>query len=273
MRFFLLTTFVLIALHTAFSAFERTSQGARTEGIGGVSVALDGSLWSALSNPPCLVGVSERSLSLYYSPEPFGIKELARGSFSFVEPTDVGAFALSGSRFGFELYREVALTLSYATSLTDQFSVGGSVNYYSLSISEYGSAATVGLDLGVLLKVSDDIRWGAVAYSVNAPRIGEARERLPQVYATGVAYKPLAEATIAADLVKDIRFPAELHLGLEYTLLNMIDLRGGAASDPGSLNAGIGIRYEFINLDYAFANHTELGMTHQFSISLLLGRL
>ncbi|MEK7249604.1 MAG: hypothetical protein AAB209_04195, partial [Bacteroidota bacterium] len=139
-----------------------------------------------------------------------------------------------------------------------------------LSIQNYGSASTIGIDVGVLVDISDEVRWGFAAFNLNAPTIGAAKEKLPQVFSTGVTYNPIQEAIIAASIVKDIRYPTELHIGVEYSLMEMIALRAGTTSDPNTLNAGVGIHYSFVQVDYAFSSHSELGMTHQFSLSLKL---
>jgi hypothetical protein len=93
------------------------------------------------------------------------------------------------------------------------------------------------------------------------------------VYSTGIAFQPVRDAAITASVVKDIRFPAELHLGVEYTFVEMVALRAGTTSDPNTLNAGVGVSYSFAQIDYALSSHSELGMTHQFSLSLTLGDL
>jgi hypothetical protein len=241
--------------------------------MGGASVAEPQNLWAAFSNPASLASLDQRSLSLFYSPQTFGLKELARGSLTFVEPTPIGFFAFSGSRFGFELYREATASVSYGRSLSDLFQLGASFNLYSLSIQNYGSAAAFGLDVGMLIHIASDVHWGFAALNVNAPTIGSAKERLPQVFSTGFSYNPIPEATIGADLVKDIRYPTELHVGIEYTLLETVNLRGGVSGEPSTLDAGVGIHYTFFQLDYAFSEHPDLGMSHQFSLSLLLGDL
>ncbi len=255
------------------AAFEHLARGAGLIAMGGASVAMLENPWAAWSNPGGLPTVNERMLSMYYSPRPFGMKELAHGAFSYVEPTTIGTFAASGSRFGFDLYREIDLQLSFGTKVSDLFSAGTSVHYYHVSIERYGSAQTFGVDVGVLAHLTDEIRWGFTAFNVNAPKIGSAKEKLSQTFVTGVTYSPIPEGTLVADLEKDIRYPAELHVGLQYTLLDLVAVRAGTTGDPSMLSAGLGIHYSVVQLDYAFTNHAELGATHQVSLSLQLGDL
>lgn len=264
---------LVLACCETHSAFEHVARGAGWIAMGGASVAELANPWTAWSNPGGLPALNERLLSLHYSPQPFGLKELAQAAFSYVEPTSVGVFAASGSRFGFELYREIDVQLSFGTKVNDLFSAGASVHYYHLGIERYGAAQTVGVDIGILVQLTDEIRWGFAAFNVNAPTIGDAKEKLPQTFVTGVAYSPIPEGTLVADLEKDIRYPAELHVGFQYTLLDLLALRAGTTGDPSILSAGLGIRYSVVQLDYAFTNHAELGATHQVSLSLHLGEL
>jgi len=264
---------LLMLGHPAFAAFESYTPGARSIGMGGVSVALVNNEWAAFANPGVLNSLQQRSISVFFSPQPFGLKELSRGSFSYVEPTSVGRFGLSGSRFGFALYRETALGVSYGNSVSDAFEYGLTLTYYSLIIQNYGTDWTLGVDVGALVHISDQVSSGFAAFNVNAPTIGTANEKLPQVYSTGIAYQPIPEATLGIALVKDIRFPTEFHVGLEYAIFDVVALRGGLTNEPATMNAGVGISYSFVKFDYAFSSHVDLGTTHDLSISLLLGSL
>ena len=267
------TVIVLIFCVTSrlLGAFEPQMPGGRSVALGGGGVAAPLDTWSAFTNPGTLATLPSRSLALMYAPQQFGLPELARGAFSYVEPTGIGTFALSGTRFGFTLYREVEFRLSFGTPITPAFSVGASVDYYHLTIEHYGSASTFGLDVGMVLSVTDEVRWGFAAMNINAPTLGEEKEKLPQVFSTGVSYQPFPEAAIVIDIVKELQFPAELRVGVEYTVLDLIALRGGTSSDPSLLCAGVGLHYSLLQLDYAFTNHVDLGATHQVSLSVDLG--
>ena len=264
---------VLLMADNALGAFERMPQGGRPTALGGATLSLPRDSWAAFSNPGLLPTVDERFLSVFYVPQQFGLKELARGSFSYVEPTSLGTFSLSGQRFGFELYREVTVSASFGRSISDAVHVGLNLTYNSLSIQNYGSAGTVGLDLGALIQITDQVWWGVAAFNVNAPTIGQAKERLPQVFASGLTYAPISDGRISVALMKDVRFPTELKLGVEYTIISGVDLRGGMSGEPSTLNAGLGLRYGFVQLDYAFSEHSDLGAGHQISISFALGDL
>jgi hypothetical protein len=267
----LLLFLLFFAVTVAQGAFESLARGSASIAMGGIAVALADNPWAAFGNPGALGVQNTRSLSLFYSPQPFGLKELSHGSFSYIEPVSFGSFALSGSRFGFALYRELDFQLSFGSSLTDIVSIGGTVHYYSLTIERYGSASSLGADIGILTRLAEEIHWGFAATNINVPTLGSAREKLPQVFTTGVAYAPHPDVTLALDFVKDVRYPLELRAGAQYLLLNTLALRAGTTQEPSMLSGGIGLVLPFVTVDYAYTGHSELGSSHQFSLSLFIG--
>lgn len=269
----LLVILLLLQSLPLFAAFERIAYGARGAAMGGSLVALSGNAWSAFINPAALQTVERRTVSLDYAPRPFEMNELAFGAAAYVEPTSLGSLALGATRFGFELYHETRVVLSFADEFMSGFRAGISMSYYALSIQNYGNASAIGFDVGVLVDVSDNVRWGFSALNISASTIGAAKERIPQHFHTGVAFTFLPGALITASVMKDVRYPIELHVGVEYSLVDVLALRAGTTSDPNTFNAGLGVRVGFAQFDYAFSSHSELGMTHQFSVSLWLGEL
>ncbi len=169
---------LLLVVQTSSASFERLNEGSRGFAMGGSLVALQGNEWAAFTNPAGLQTLAEPTLSVAYVPQQFELKELSRGAASVVAPTTVGTFALSGTRFGFELYKETSVTLSYSNTLTGSVMAGANVNYYSLTIQNYGAASTIGVDVGLLVGITDDVRWGFAVFNVNAPTIG-AEIQLP----------------------------------------------------------------------------------------------
>jgi hypothetical protein len=263
----------LLISGTARAGFERREQGARPVGMGGAFMGIADNAWAAVFNPAGLAQVRSGEVSAFYSPQPFGLQELSLASFAFVQSTSLGSLGLSGNRFGFELYRELSGTISYANSYKENFSFGINITYNSLTIKNYGSASAIGVDVGLLATITPGFRWGFFATNVNAPTIGQAREKLPQMYASGLAYSPVQNLLVALDVVKDVRYPTVIKGGIEYRLVDVVNLRAGVGSNPTKFSSGIGIHYSLVSFDYAVTTHQELGLSHQFSVSVLFSAL
>ncbi len=263
---------LVVVTTNAFAAFDKRSVGSPVLMFGGTTMASNGDPWAFAMNPSLLQLNSERLIAISYAPQPFGLKELSFGSVIYVEPASFGHFSVSASKFGFDLYREVTFALSYATTVSNTLHLGVTVNHYMLTIQNYGGASAFGIDLGGALEISDNVRWGFGATNINFPKLGEAKEPLPQVFATGLAYSPFDVGVIAVDVVKDVRYAPEFVLSLEYALVESVRLRTGVCTEPSVLNAGVGLSFEFVRLDYAFSSTADLGLTHQASLMFFLSQ-
>ncbi len=87
----------------------------------------------------------------------------------------------------------------------------------------------------------------------------------------GVAARPVEGLTVAADRDDEVR------VGAEYWLRGMLALRAGLHSElhtpenfgeATSLAVGLGLKYRFAQLDYAYERHPVLAPTHHFGLSL-----
>lgn len=253
----------------AFShgGFEQIEGGARPRAIGGAFVGLADDVWAIQYNPAGLVRLPSPEFSGFYSPQPFGLVELRLLAFAAAYPASFGTIGVAARRFGFELYRETSLSLSYAREVGGVFG-GFNLNYHSVTIERYGSASTLALDVGVIVPIVESLRFGFAARNVNAAAIGQAREKLPQTFTAGFAYSPVVNTNLVFDYQKEPGFAASPRGGIEYLIIPEVALRVGFSDQPSSYTAGFGLRYIFVQFDYGFATHQELGLTHQASITI-----
>jgi hypothetical protein len=263
----------LSCVGSAQAGFEKRDQGARPIGMGGAFVAIADNAWAIVFNPAGLTQLHGDEIAAFYSPQPFGMTELSLASFALAHPTSYGQVGFSLNRFGFDLYREVSGILSYANSYRDVFSFGINLTYNSLAIKNYGSASTIGVDIGILATITHGLRWGFFSANVNAPSIGQAREKLPQVYASGLSFSPADGLLLGLDVIKDIRYTALVRGGLEYRLVAPVCLRVGVGNNPTKFSSGLGVHYSFVQFDYAMTTHPDLGLSHQFSVAVDLNEL
>ena len=262
---------LLIIPPVAFAGFERTMIGARASGMGSAFVALSNDGWGLFYNPAGLATINRYEASIYYSPSAFGLSELSLSAAIAVLPTSIGSFGIGLRRYGFELYREMSGTLSYSNILSDLM-LGVNLNYHSVSIVNYGSAGTIGIDVGAKMKLLEDIDWGISIKNGNAPTIGSAKEELPQVFSTGIAYFPIVNLTLAADYRKEVKRDGSLRFGTEYRIIDEVALRAGTSRKPIEYYSGLGVRYSVFQFDYAYEGHQELGGTHHLGLTIRWGR-
>ena len=265
--------FVLLLLpaQVCTASFEREGEGARIPALGGAGVGSSGDPWGILLNPACAMGAGVTCLAVVHAPATFGLRELRRSGFILVESGSWGSLAASGMKFGFDLYRELSFRASLGMVVTNGLRAGVALQYHRLAIPGYGSAGSVGTDIGLLWTPTGEVQIGFSATNVNAPVIGRSRERLPQIIGVGAAYAPAPGLLVLCDLVKDIRFPPELRFGIEYSPLEQLALRAGAGRDPSTFGGGIGITVAPLILDYSVVRHEALGFTHRIGLMIRLG--
>src|SRR5437879_10213388 len=89
----------------ALGAFERTQAGARPAALSNAFVALADDPWAMFTNPAGLTQIPFATLSVFHSPQPFGLPELSTTAAAASAPTSAGTIGLAVRRSGVELYR------------------------------------------------------------------------------------------------------------------------------------------------------------------------
>jgi hypothetical protein len=107
----LLHLLILVSLISV--SLGQMNPGAKQIAMANSDVALSDDVFSLFNNPAGLAQIGWRELGLYYSPSPFGLKELANGYIAYSEPLGFGSAGIGAMSYGFDLYRESRLLLSF----------------------------------------------------------------------------------------------------------------------------------------------------------------
>lgn len=257
----------LFAHSPVFAAFERQAQPAPLAGRGLAGCALRGIDFSLL-NPASIASLAAPSAIVFYSPSPFELPQLSNGGAALAIPLPFGTVQAAVTTVGRDLYTEHCATVTYGVALDNAFSFGAAITYNALSIERYGSAHTFGIDVGVAVTPSPQLTLGASFLNANSPAIGAEQDELPRVFLVGMAYTITEFAALSADLVKDVRFPESVRVGIEANPVEFIALRIGISTAPSRFHAGTGISYKAVSFQYSIMTHQELGATHSIGLSL-----
>jgi hypothetical protein len=253
-------------------AYTQYSPGARQISMANSDVALANDVFSLFNNPAGLSQLNWREVGIYYSPAPFGLTELSNGYVAYNEPFNFGSISIGGMTYGFELYRESKIVLGYSYNYENILFAGATVNYHSFSIQNYGSTSAIYFNIGGLVYILDELRWGFAVNNLNRASIADIDDQIPMILTTGFSYDILQNFSLNFSLEKDISFDPSVQFGIEYDIIEYISLRAGTSNDPSRFTAGLGINYSIFSLDYAFFTHQDLGLTHQAGILLSFGR-
>lgn len=257
---------VIIFFSISECGFEKKCNGARGASMGGAMTAESGDIWSIAQNPAGTSSLLRFQTGVSYTPQKFGFWEVNSAEAVACLPSRAGVFGCMLQSSGFELYRETAATFSYSGRLSD-LSFGLNLNYYHVSIKNYGSAGTAGLDVGCLVFLSGRFGCGLFFRNINSPTLGTAREKLPQSIALGINSEPFDYLKILADIYKEPPFPPSLRAGVEYWCNDFFSIRGGMNEYPAQYSGGFGLRHSVCQVDFAATRHMELGWGYTVSVS------
>jgi len=263
---------LLLLLFVNTSNIAQINPGARQISIANADVALANDVFTLFNNPAGLAQINWKEVGVYYSPAPFGLTELANGYVAYQQPFSFGSLGIGGMTYGYELYRESKIILGYSYNYDNILFLGAAINYQTYSIQNYGSTGVFYLNLGGLVYILDDLRWGFSTNNINRATVGDQDDQIPVVFSTGFSFDILQNFSLNASLVKDIRYDLSLAFGIDYDIIEYLSLRIGAADNPSKFTAGIGINYSILGLDYAFFTHPDLGLTHQVGLTLSFGK-
>jgi len=272
MKHLILVILILWAVDLS-AQFENTDVGARPTALGGAFTSLSDNSLAIFYNPAGLGQVKYREFSAFYSPAPFGLTDLSTAAISYSEPFSFGTIGAAFKTYGFDLYRENNFIVSYGNSYKKKIYYGANLNLYNLHIQNYNNATAFGIDIGAMAYIAKFLQWGFFGKNITGTKIGDSKEKIAQVYRTGFTFQPEDKIRVIGEIEKDVKYPLSVRGGLEYSVIDFLDLRFGVGSQPTNFSAGIGLNYNLFSFDYAFTKSEDLGFTHLGTVSVNFGGL
>ena len=240
--------------------------GARQAGMSNAAV-MSSDIWSLWHNQAGLAYLKNTTVGMYYDNR-FLVPEYGYKAFGLGVPTKRGVLGFGFSYFGYSQYNEKKVSLAYAKSFTEKFSVGLQLDYLNTFINQdYGSAGTVVIEFGILSQPIKNLFVAAHVYNPTRSSIAIYQdERIPTIFRFGLGYKMGDKSFIAVELEKEIDFAPRFKAGIEYKLIDNFFLRTGISLKPLSNSFGIGYKLKSFILDIAFTTNRELGITPHVSM-------
>lgn len=238
-----------------------------------------------------LVDINHDFLGAVYhldSDNTFGISLTSLSMEKMPVTTEFNPFG-TGEYFGFS---DIALSVSYARKMTEQFSFGGTIKYIEETLDKLKMRGIM-IDLGTYYRTGLGSTRFAVAVSNFGAELAPDGEVVlvgsrkksewqsfapPTMFRIGFAFEPFENEVNRLTTSIQLNHPNDnsenLSVGFEYVWNKMLFLRGGykinVEEQNYSFGAGVNVPIniaEFI-FDYAFANFERLGSAHRFSIIL-----
>ena len=271
------------AAGTSGGVFLNVGVSARAEGMGGAYSAIADDATSVTVNPAGMVQVSGQQVSVMHNES---LLDIEQEYFSYVTSTGDKAYGMGltyvdfGSQgkynaqnqfLGVFVPKGYALSFAYAVQATEVTSYGVALKYITQEIAEYDDN-TFALDAGILYKPSDYGFRGAIVLSHlgSGLKLYQNEDPLPLTLKLASAYAFEEYPLLASADIYLIRDEdPEYHLGLQYTLSEIVPIRLGYDSGPDLDNGwtyGIGVQQESFSLDYAYTPAGDFDDHQRFSV-------
>lgn len=262
---------VSLAAGNALAAFEDWQVGIRANAMSGAYTSVAEGLDAVRWNPAGLAQLDSWEASAY-AKRLWGISGLTNQTAGLGRGFGRwGGAAVSVQQVGCDLESDQTVTVSHGFDLNSQLSFGYNFNFYRIWQQNFGSAMTMGIDVGVLAKIYRTWRIGCFGHNLNHPSLGKIYlYDLPSGVSVGVSHTPFSGVTASVEAGKDVGEITRYKIGAEYGLWqDMLDLRAGIISE-GQLtlySLGFGVTTKGILVGYAFeGGHQALSGTHQIGL-------
>lgn len=285
----------------------------RSSAMGGANACLKGDAFSTSTNPATLAEAGNFNIGLSHTLWVAGIQQ---SFLSVAKETKLGTFAGSVNFLGSgampvrttfqpdgtgEVFyaNYFAVGVTYAKTLTDYFSYGGTVKWVREQLPQM-SANTATLDLGFLYRM--DIK--DLSFAVNVQNFGFNNKLRgnwkadsafynpvvtlenyppPTVFQLGVSMVPYKTDDQSLTVALQLNHPNDnaenIRIGAEYNFKSLLYARAGYkinVKDAVYPTAGVGLRMRIgrhpLRLDYGFEGLRYLGVIHKVGLSLLVNK-
>lgn len=212
-------------------------------------------------NPASSAISPTRYLALEYINK-YGLKELSSFAGIVSYPNVYLNSSLYLSKYGFDAYHEILISLNVYKMLSKRLSLGLRVNNINVHYSEKESNANVlTADLGVLISMTDAVN---ISFMVTNPlrteiKMCDEKYSLSNKMLIGVSYQPDKKLLLTSEIEKDFALPAVYKLGAEYIPIKQLSLRVGMLAKPFTPSFGIGLGLQKFDVNLAFSRHPILG--------------
>jgi len=231
--------------------------------------------WSGFNNPAILGYLNNSELAIQFENR-YLLSQLSTKSFQFAFTTNLMNAGLSFSHFGYSLYNEMLLGISFARNFSDKFAMGIQFNYYTAffngSNSYYGALIP---QIGLSVKLSSDFSLGFNTFNPLQSDIKTefVVKRVPSMFSLGTEYHFSQDVVWRTQLDKEVSSNYRLAMGFEYQMLQQLEFKIGAyGSDYLIPCLGVGFNTGLFLVDLNIEMHPLLGLNPLAAIKYRFGK-
>lgn len=265
MRAFLALMIGMISISSALGQSGYYPAGAREAALSGAGVTL-ADAYSLFHNPAGLSQLEGRQAMASYRYRP-GWEGMQVAAMAYAGRWRNLGWSAGGWRFGDALYNEtwVGLGVGYQMGLT---ALGLKMSWLQYHIEGFGTRHLPLLEAGGWTEITEQWRVGGhVSNLLLAKLSAETGERMPVVMNLGLAYQPMPQVQLLAQVQQSLPGALRASLAVEYQIIAPLWLRAGLQPTHRTFSGGLGYCWRSWQVDYATISHHPAGWSHQLSIA------
>jgi len=269
--------------------------GARDLALGGADLGVSSGYTAVYWNPASLASVQRIQFGGFHS-NPYESDVAYQYAGAVVPTVDLGSFSLAVFRLGVDGIEErdagnlllgeiednrLGIYFGYSRSIGN-YDFGSAVVIEHHSLGDFSATSSPGINLAVQrrfetgLSLLGDVTIAAVGRNLIRPKFKLADESTdyPLGVTLGVSTRLIPstdwqhEASLSAAVTRIDGADIRLAAGLEYSLYDLLHLRGGV--NDGRLAFGVGLSYGSFGFDYALVDR-DMGSIHMFNLTTSFG--
>lgn len=243
------------------------NSGARSMGMADSGTILE-DVFSLGSNQAGIASLNKLEIALTYQEHnyPSDVRSIA---VFLAVPIPIGVMGLSINRYGLNReFNDLSAGLTLSHLFLSKLAVAGTLNYHYTSIYEFELNRALNFDFGTQCRLSNDWLLGLHfinSFSFSKPRI--ISNSIPTQVKLGSVYNLSYQTMISVESEYDLKNSYDLKLGIEYSIIESLKLRGGTSLLPFKQYVGVGKEFNKLGVDAASSFHSQLGTSLQISLN------
>lgn len=233
---------------------------------------LSNDLWSLYNNPGAvaLMGKSAVGLSIQNK---FGVSKLNAGSLAANLRSDYGSMGLFAFSFGNTSYNQYAYGVSFSRLLIPKFSLGITLYYTGIYVSDYGNFGTPAFNIGCAFPVNDNFSGAFKISNPTSNKISHLSAESTQASAAfGLSHKVASNTKLYLEAEIYESYPLDFRCGIEYAPKgSFYAMRTGFSTLRRSIAIGLSLEKN-VKVIVAFTYHNRLGASSTLDTHYYFGK-
>ncbi|GAA4313365.1 hypothetical protein GCM10023143_23600 [Compostibacter hankyongensis] len=197
-----------------------------------------------------------------YASRRFMLRATTGMAFAAALPVSSGTFAVSASRFGYEVFNHHEASVAYGRHLGRYVDIGMQFDYLSTRIQEYGSAHAVTAEAGIAVHPASWLQVGLHAFSPAPVHYSKpVNEDIGSRYTLGLGFEPSDKILLALEGSWDTQSGTFLSLSFAYQPAPVLAICSGFTTGTRQNFLGVRLFLKRLRIDMSTGYHPRLGIT------------